>query len=573
MARDYLKGSMFDRESWQTKVKTNRITAKEKFLGHILGPGMIYVYYCVVLGLRELFYMDVMKINEAYTTTTYLVMTTVTSLVGIATGFLLNHITEKTVCRAGRFRPYVLMGVWIMSIAGFFMFWSPFAVGSPAHLVWLYIFNILYNCFGIPMYGLRISMVSVTSRNVLERNNVTTIRSAVTTMIAGVVVSLGIVGTLYPMVLQKDLSGKSWLVTVGLTAVVAVVFSFVEYFWTRERVTEENQKVLLDQCGDGAVRVPLLMQIKNLLTDKYFLLATAVMIGAAFYEALQGGNSRVNMITYILGGNDQNGLQMIYLLAAMQPMAIGAIVVPILAKKHSGRKIMMVSAVITLVGVGIALINPYNFGIAVAGGFVFAAGIFAVTNMYTTLMQQANDNIEYKHGYRAEGTLAVGIITTLYQAVLTPLNAVYETGLTHFGYRSPEMVNGVTQIFQQNDAVNRWILFAYYGAYAIFAVIVFVVLIFFDLEKKMPEIHAELRERAKKAAEDRGEVYIPPEEQDRLEMEAAARELEESRVAELKALCEKKGLDFETENQKYLDAQAAKRAKMESKLAKKNKKK
>ena len=217
--------------------------------------------------------------------------------------------------------------------------------------------------------------------------------------------------------------------------------------------------------------------------------------------------------------------------------------------------------------VGIALINPYNFGIAVAGGFVFAAGIFAVTNMYTTLMQQANDNIEYKHGYRAEGTLAAGIITTLYQAILTPLNAVYETGLTYFGYRSPEMVNGVAQIFQQNDAVNRWILFAYYGAYAIFAVIVFVVLIFFDLEKKMPEIHAELRERAKKAAEDRGEVYIAPEEQDRLEMEAAAKELEESRLAELKALCEKKGLNFEAENQKYLDKLAAKQARREKKLA------
>ena len=54
---------------------------------------------------------------------------------------------------------------------------------------------------------------------------------------------------------------------------------------------------------------------------------------------------------------------------------------------------------------------------------------------------------------------------------------------------------------EQNDAVNRWIIFAYYGAYAIFAIIVFVVCIFFDAEKKMPEIHAELERRAKEAAE------------------------------------------------------------------------
>ena len=57
MAKEYLKGSIFDSDALQTKVKTNRITTKERFLGHILGPGMVYVYYCVILGLRELYYI------------------------------------------------------------------------------------------------------------------------------------------------------------------------------------------------------------------------------------------------------------------------------------------------------------------------------------------------------------------------------------------------------------------------------------------------------------------------------------------------------------------------------------
>lgn len=110
--------------------------------------------------------------------------------------------------------------------------------------------------------------------------------------------------------------------------------------------------------------------------------------------------------------------------------------------------------------------------------------------------------------------LAVGIITTLYTALLTPMNALYETGLSMNGY--------VAGAMEQNDAVNRWIIFAYYGAYAIFAIIVFVVCIFFDAEKKMPEIHAELERRAKEAAEARGEVYVSPEEADRIEAEKAA---------------------------------------------------
>lgn len=214
---------------------------------------------------------------------------------------------------------------------------------------------------------------------------------------------------------------------------------------------------------------------------------------------------------------------------------------------------MFVSSIITVVGIGIAMINPYSFVVAVAGGFVFACGIFALTNMVNIFMQQASDDIEYKHGYRPEGTLATGIIMTLITTLMTPLNAIYETGLSINGY--------VADAMEQNAAVNNWILFTYYGAYAIFAVIIFIVCIFFDAEKKMPMIHAELRARAQKAAEDRGEVYVSPEEQERLELEAAAKEMEENRIAELKVKCAKKGLDFDAENQKYLDKQAKKAAK------------
>ena len=557
----YLKGSIFDKDSMQTKVKKVSVDGKERFLGHILGPGITWTFYLLVTALRELYYMDVIRINEVYNNVyTYLVMTTVTSILGIATGFFINHLTEKTVCKAGRFRPYVLIGSWLMAIAGVCMFWSPFTAGTVPYLVWLYVFNCLYTCVGLPMFLLRYEVCSVISRNVLVRNNLTTIRSAVGNMIGGVLVSLGVTGMLYPMVLQKDLTGKSWIITILVMAGASAIFAVVEYFWTRERVTEENQRVLESQTGDASISVPLKQQMKNLLSNRYFVMSVIVLIGMKFYDSLQGGNVRVNMITYIPGGNDKNGLQMLYLMASMQPMAFGAVIVPILARKFSARKIMQVSAVVTVAGVGIAMIDPYNFGIAVAGGFVFACGIFAVTNMYRIFSQQAGDMIEYDHGYRPEGTLAFGIITTIYTTIMTPMSAIYETGLSLCGYQAG--------LESQPQAVNNWILFAYYGSYVIFTVIVFVVCIFFDAEKKMPQIHAALQDRARNAAEARGEVYYTPEEMEHMEKEAAAQELEQHRIADLKEICAKKGLDFDTENEKYLTKLAQKQAK---KAAKKKK--
>ena len=567
--RTFLSNSLFQKDFMQTKVKTNRIGGKERFLGHLLGPGMVYVFYCVVMGLRELYYMDIIRINEIYANNfAYLFMTTFTSIAGIATGFFINHMTEKTVCRAGRFRPYVLIGTWVMAIAGFCMFWSPFAPGSTVYMAWLYIFNFLYNCVGLPLWMLKDNMVSVISRNVLERNNITTMRNAVTNMIAGVVVSLGVIGMLYPMVLQHDLSGQSWRITIAVCGGVAIAFSLMEYFWTRERITEENQQVLAGTQGSATVQVPMLRQFKNALSNKYFLMSIAVGIGMIFYSNLQGGNSRVNMITYILGGNEQNGLQMLYLMVSMQPMAIGAFVIPILSRKFGARRIMQVSAVITLVGIGISLINPYSFLNAVAGGLVFACGIFAVTNMWNVFNQQAADDIEHKHGFRLEGTFANGLIVAIYTLILTPFSSIYETMLSTLGFKAPETVDGVLTVFQQNQAVENWMLFSYYGAYAIFAVIVFVVCIFFDLEKRMPQIQADLKERRKAAVLARGEEWIDEEEMERLEKEEALRLTEENRIADLKEKCAKKGLDFEKENQKYLAKVAKKEAKKNKKAAK-----
>ena len=210
------------------------------------------------------------------------------------------------------------------------------------------------------------------------------------------------------------------------------------------------------------------------------------------------------------------------------------------------------------------MIQPYSLLFACLGGLIFSFGSVAMSNMYAVVGQQAADMVEYQHGYRLEGTLAAALVTAVTAMLISPMSALYETVLFNLGYDATLAV--------QNTAVNNWILFAYYGGYAIQAVGIILVMIFFDAEKKMPEVHAAISARHKAEAEARGEVYVSPEEKERIEREEAERVAEENRIADLKALCEKKGLDFDTENQKYLDKLAAKRAKRETKMARRAKK-
>ena len=93
----------------------------------------------------------------------------------------------------------------------------------------------------------------------------------------------------------------------------------------------------------------------------------------------------------------------------------------------------------------------------------------------------------------------------------------------------------------------------------ILAVVVLILLPFVDVEKKLPQINGELIRRKKEAVLARGEEWIEPEELERMEQEKAAVIREENRIADLKAKCAKKGLDFDTENAKYLAKQAKKK--------------
>ena len=560
----FLSKGLFEKDFMQSKVTSHSMSFQEKLWGYALGPGFVAVYTCMVTSLREMFYMSVMPMDSWYGSGTYMTLQTATSIIGIFTGLLFNYIMEHTVSRAGRFRPYVLIGTILMALSGIGMFWSPFGAATGATLAWLWVVNILYFCVATVMFNHRGSVLSVSTRSLTDRNFVTTLRSCMESMIPGIFGAIIVTGWLYFVFLANDTTGNYWRLFIAIPAVVAIFAAIIQYFFTRERITEENRD--MNNGADEKISVTsLLAQVKALLSNKYYLLGIAAGLMFTLGSNLQGANARTYYTQWILGANDQNGLATIYLMISMQPMAFGAVIIPMLARKHGSRKILMISSLVTLAGIALCYIDPANFGIACGGGLVFSSGCVALSNMNSVIGQQAADMVEYKHGFRVEGTLAAGLIGILTGMIMSPTTAIYETVLHNLGFDAYATA--------QNAAVNSWITFAYYGGYAIQAIGVFLVLIFFNAEKHMPVVHAELKERRKAAVLARGEEWFDDEEYERLQREEAARVAEENRIADLKEKCAKKGLDFDKENQKYLDKIAKKQAKAAKKAAKKNRQK
>lgn len=85
-------------------------------------------------------------------------------------------------------------------------------------------------------------------------------------------------------------------------------------------------------------------------------------------------------------------------------------------------------------------------------------------------------------------------------------------------------------------------------------------MLFFTVEKLLPNDRIVILERQKNEALANGAEWIEPEERLRLEESETNRLADEARKADLKAKCEKKGLDFAEEESKY-QAKINKRAK------------
>ena len=143
-------------------------------------------------------------------------------------------------------------------------------------------------------------------------------------------------------------------------------------------------------------------------------------------------------------------------------------------------------------------------------------------------------------------------------------------------YSTPELIGQVEEkgklidiYADQTAGATTWINFSYQGAIALTALLFLVLfLFFFDIDKKMPEVTQALTDRKIAECEAKGIPYVSPQEQQRAEIAKQQAEAEENRIKELREYCQKKGLDFDTENQKYLDKKAKKEAKKAAKKAK-----
>lgn len=551
-----LAGGLFDKSFMDSRATTNSVSTKEWVLGHLIGPlGLIFVVNTIAALVEKFFTqqtgamygvnnVDMIRQMGGW----YEIIMTTAKVLAVGVGLLNGWLIQKTESRQGRMRPWhLIFGFISIAIGGLIFLFPGKTLGN---VYWYYFFFLLicYHTVGSSYFYLfRDTICSLVTRDPKEKTHIQFIRKMSWTLLSGIVIGMVFNMVVLPMWLEKDINGYPILMVT--MSIIAIPLLLLEYFYTRERISED---VAIEHDRLDERQPSLRQQMKALLSNRYFVILFLIATVSGIVDNFKGGNVQYFYIKFMLGGAENPLMYTIYQVVTGVPLGIGAFAIYPIAKKVGIKNLTVGGYALVLIGSIVGWMFPDQMIPAMVGGFLRNVGWLPNAYIFATLMCFAYDSVEHKSHMRLEGMMGVAVLTALQALVYAPFAGGFESTILRMGFVDVEGI-------MPSVEVTNFMTLSFYLFDAILAAVVVVLLPFVDVEKKLPEINAELLRRKKEAVLARGEEWIEPEELERMEQEKAADIREENRIADLKAKCAKKGLDFDTENAKYLAKQEKKK--------------
>ncbi len=563
------KKNFFDLKFFDSKIKTRTISKKEKILGHLIGPlGLIFLINTIAALVEKFFTQQtglMYGVNNIESIknmgNVYEIVMTSVRIGAVLTGLLMSFIISKSSSKYGRFRPLYLIFCFISLICGFLIFLFPGKTLGEAYWYYFFTIFIVYHTIAVTYFNLfKDNIVSVSTRSSKEKYQLSFIRKVSWTIISGIIIGLLVNNVVIPFWLEKDIYGYAILMIV--LSIIAIPLIYMEFYYTKERIIEDD---VLEEGEKNVNKIPLKTQLKALFTNKYFVILTVIFTLIGICDYYKGSNVQYFYVKFLLDGENKPLMYTLYMIAVGSPVGIGAIIIYPLAKKFGIKNVTICGYVCVLIGSIFGWIFSSNIYVAIIGGFLRNLGTIPNSYVFITLLYYAYDSIEAKTGYRLEGLMGAGIVYAIQNLIYAPFAGGYESGLLKLGFVDAEGVK------PSNEIIN-FIVFSFYALDIILAIVAIVLLPFVDVEKKMNTINDEIITRKKALCLENGKEWVDPQILQQQEEEKYEKEQEENRILDLKEYCAKKGLDFDIENQKYLNKVKAKEEKRLAKEKKKNKK-
>ena len=590
------KKSFFETRLMRSKIKSQSVSLfPEAGLGYLLGPILALVGNGVI-NIWLIQYWDKVLGYESWAPLFETLLPIISAIIIVIGNIFVGRLMERKPTLAGKARPLILLGMPFILVAMLVLFLVPFpgaAVEGANNMnggilasIFVAVGYNLYYAFAWPIYYTSHSaLVNLSTRDGAKRGLLGTAIMAAQLAAAGVSGMAGgflvdILGLLpkyeytqayialhpelgdvtftnsfkeitannlienvdYTTAITRAQANSKWTILMIVMIVALIIGCLLEYFFTRERITEEAIKNAEATGADGdkkVKKVTMGQQIKICMKDKFWWL---LMIFWFLYQF--GGMMKNNSMSFfsqaLTGGATVSSI--INTVGAI-PTALGMVIVwPLAAKLTKSKTIALGGVVAALAGAAAFAClafygnTPAVTGISVASFCIKALGTAPAMYISIALMANVLDHQEAVHGVRTDGfTMAV------YGSIMVAMSGVCNG-----------IIVGLNAAFPSGEAYRFVNTFLSFGVEAVCYLIIAVMFVFMGVEKFTNVDNKAIVADQKAEVLAAGGEWVDPETRLKLEEEENNRLIEEARVEQLKLDCEKKGLNFEEENAKFL---------------------
>lgn len=553
------KDSFFEKPLFRTKITSANVKTKEMLLGYFVGPFCALISNAIFSSYLNRYYADVIGWTDTGKFGSFSALLPMVSVIFVILGNLVvGRLIDNTRTSQGKARPYLLLSAPLVTAAIALLFMTPQNSSPLMQMVWIAVSYNVYYAVAYPFYySAHSSLVALSTRNSNHRGMLATFSNASGVAAVGIGASI-----LVPILLQSYLfvetngvldsaaSYRHWQTVMIALCVLTFFAILLEYYFTRERITEENVKLNLKE-----EKLPMAQQIKACVSEKYWWIIILYFLLFQFGGLVKNGSMSFYcrwMFDGVTTEAAAGGLMGTLGLIGGIPTAVGMVLAWPIANKLGKQKAVTYGLIISVLGGLVSFINVHNFMIVCIG--VILKGIGSIPAMYVTLalLSDVLDHLEAKNGFRSDG-----FTMSVYGAIMVGMtglgNGIINALLTASGYDPSLTV--------QNAGVQSMLTLCYLGIELVCYAAIVILMFFLQVEKHIEEDQKTILENQKAAVLAAGGTWIEPAERLRMEQEEAERQAEEARIAELKAYCEKKGLDFAQEEAKYQKKLEAKKRK------------
>lgn len=468
----------------QTRITGDQVAAKEKWLGYLLGPAGALLLNAVLATYLNVYYTDVLKLTTVWGGAFLVVFPIVSKVIDAVTNVVMGYIIDRTRTKEGKARPWLLLSAPLVAVTGVLLFTVPNA-SETVQVIWVMVSYNLFYSFAYTIFNMSHNlMVPLSTRDITARGGLSVFNQIATIMMSGILVAL-----VFPMVIMPMVGvdkGK-WIVLMSIISILALPLTLLEYFFTKERVTLENQTAGEDDA------VPFAAQLKAIFTDKYMLLIYVYFLIYTAGSCIKN-ISLVYFCNYVLGTYNDGITQTMVSAIGGIPMGLGIFLVWPLAKRFGKRNVTMVGFILYAIGGAVCWLFPHNMTMVLVGQFIKNIGGLPCAYVFMALFADVLDHLEWKTGFRSDG-IAMSVYNIIAVAMVGVCTGIFNGWLASAGYVAPEMVNGVTQAVAQSPAVQNIITFGFVGLEVFTGVILAVLLIFLSVEKDIGKKQAEIKAR------------------------------------------------------------------------------